>query len=251
MSGHSHWATVKRKKDVVDAKKGRTFSKIAVSITSAARMGGGDPAANARLALAMEQARAVNMPKDNIERAIKKGTGEAGGEGQLVELTYEAYGPGGVAILIDAITDNKNRTSSELRNLLENAGGSIGGSGSVNWMFDKKGLIIVEKSQAEEDALTEIALEGGAEDLAVVGDSYQITCEPHDFRALRKALEAHKIPIASSQLASIPKTTCTVDEHTGRKVVGLLERLEDHDDVQAVHSNAEFSEQLLAELAKA
>ena len=251
MSGHSHWATVKRKKDVVDAKKGRVFSKIAKVITNAARQGGGDPASNAKLAYAIEQARAVNMPKDNIERAIKKGTGELEGAAQLVEQVYEAYGPGGVAILIDTITDNNNRTASEIRNLLENAGGSIGGTGSVNWMFDKKGLILVEKNQADEDTLTEIALDSGAEDLALVGDAYQITSDPHDFSAVRKALEAHKIPIASAQLASIPKTTCAVDEHTGRRVISLLEKLEDHDDVQAVHSNAEFSEQLLAEMARA
>ncbi len=251
MSGHSHWATVRRKKDVVDAKKGRVFSKIARVITNAARLGGGDPASNAKLAYAIEQGRAVNMPKDNIERAVKKGTGEGEGAAQLVELTYEAYGPGGVAILVDAITDNKNRTSSEIRNLLETAGGSMGGAGTVGWMFEKKGLIVVEKNKAEEDALTEIALEGGAEDLVLVGDAYQITTEPHDFAAVKKALESHKVPIASLQLASIPKNTCAVDEHMGRRVIALLEKLEDHDDVQAVHSNAEFSEQLLAELAKA
>jgi YebC/PmpR family DNA-binding regulatory protein len=251
MSGHSHWAGIRRKKEIVDAKKGRLFSKLTKIITTAARQGGGDPNANTKLGFAIEQARAANMPKDNIERAIRKGTGELEGAGQIFEPLYEGYGPGGVAILAEAITDNRNRTGSEIRYILESFGGSLGASGCVSWMFEKKGLFIVEKNQAQEDQLTEIALEGGGEDLDLVGDAYQITCQPQDFSAVKKALLDHGIPIASAQVASIPKTTCAVDEQAGRKVIALLEKLEDHDDVQSVHSNVEFSERLLAEVSRA
>jgi len=247
MSGHSHWASIRRKKEIVDSKKGKVFSKYAKQITSAARQGGADPDSNAKLTFAIEQARAVNMPKDNIERAIKKGGGAAGEQGQISEVAYEAYGPGGVAIIVEAITDNRNRTSADIRNMIESSGGTLGASGCVSWMFEKRGLFIVEKGQIEEDKLTQIALDGGAEDLELVGDTYQITCQPQDFATVRKALLDQKVTVASSQIANIPKSTCPVSESVGRRVIALLEKLEEHEDVQAVHSNVELSEQLLTE----
>jgi len=247
MAGHSHWAGIRRKKERMDAQRGKVFSRMAKLITSAARQGGGDPAGNLRLAFAIEQAKAVNMPKDSIERAIRKGTGELAGGGRLEEVTYEGYGPGGVAILIEALTDNRNRTSAEMRHLLEQAGGSLGGSGCVAWMFEKKGLLIIEGSAVDEDTLTEIALEAGAEDLEKVGDAYQITCAPQDFAAVRDALAARNVPLGSAEIANLPKADQAVDAATGRRIIALLERLEDHDDVQNVTANVALPQEILAE----
>jgi YebC/PmpR family DNA-binding regulatory protein len=247
MSGHSHWATIKRKKDVADAKKGKVFSRYAKMIMTAAREGGSELSSNYKLAFAVEQARAGNMPKDNIERAIKKGAGELEGGSQMAEQIYEAYGPGGVAILIESVTDNKNRTTGEIRNMLESVGGHLGSTGSVNWMFEKRGLFVIDKHQATEEKLTEVALDAGAEDLATVGDTFQVVCMPTDFAAVRKALDAAKIPVRSAQLAFIPKSSVPVSEEIGRRLMGLLERLEDQDDVQAVHVNMDLPESLLAE----
>lgn len=246
MAGHSHWAGIKRKKEAEDAKRGKIFSRLAKLITTAARLGGGDPTTNTRLSFAIEQARQANMPKDNIERAIKKGTGELGKD-QILELTYECYGPGGVAILVEAVTDNRNRTGSEIRNIVESAGGSLGGSNSVNYMFDKKGLIMVDAANVDEDQLTEIALEGGAEDLELVGDAYQITCAPEDFSSVREALKDAGIQEDSAEFTNIPNTSVPVDESTGRKIIALLEKLEEHDDVEGVSPNVELPEALLTE----
>ena len=246
MSGHSHWAGIKRKKERVDAKRGQVFSRMAKLVTTAARLGGGDPSGNIRLAFAIEQARAVNMPKESIERAIKKGTGQLGAGQRPEDVVYEGYGPGGVAILIEACTDNRNRTSAEMRHILEKAGGSLGGSGSVAWMFEKKGLFIIERGKAAEDRITEVAVEHGAEDLETVGDTYQVTCAPQDFAAVRNALQAAGIPLDSAEITYIPKTTQKVDTATGERIVQLLERLEEHDDVQNVTANVELPEEMLA-----
>ena len=247
MSGHSHWAGIKRKKGLVDAKRGKVFSRAAKLIATAARQGGGDPGMNMRLAFAIDQAKAVNMPKDNIERAIQKGTGALAGAGQYQEIVYEGYGPGGVAIMVDAGTDNKNRTGGDVRHILEKAGGSLGASNCVAWMFERKGLFIVDTSTIDEDELTMIALDAGAEDLETVGDTYQITCAPTDFAAVRDALKEGGVALDGAELANIPTTSQAVNAAVGRRIINLLENLEDHDDVQSVTANVELPEELLNE----
>ena len=242
MSGHSHWATIRRKKEAADAKKGKVFSKLARAIMSAARQGGGDPEVNVRLKALMDEARASRMPRDNIERAIKKGTGELAGE-QLDEIVYEGYAPGGVAMLIEVLTDNRNRTAAEVRKLMDVYGGTM--DGSTAWVFEPKGLITVLRENAEEDKLFEIAVEAGAEDMESVGEAFQITCQVGDFESVKKALEEAEIPCESAQIAQIPKTNVPLDEAQGRKVLKLMDALDDHDDIQNVYANFDLPESLL------
>jgi len=248
MSGHSHWAGIRHKKAAADSKRGKLFSKLARRLTLVAKQGGGDPDTNIQLQYAVIDARAGNMPKESIDRAIKKGTGELGGE-ELFELTYEGYGPGGVALMIEAVTNNKNRTASEIRHIMDRSGGSLSGSGSTMWIFEKKGLIIVEAASADEDELMDVALESGADDMERVGESFQITTAPVDLEAVRQALEEKEIAIASAEITSLPQSTVNVDEATGRKIISLVEALDDNDDVQNVYANFELPESLLAEMS--
>jgi YebC/PmpR family DNA-binding regulatory protein len=236
MSGHSKWSTIKHKKAAKDAKKGKLFTKLIKEITVAARMGGGDINANPRLRTAVLAARASSMPGDNIDRAIKKGTGELEGV-SYEEIQYEGYGPGGAAILAQVVTDNKNRTVSEIRRLFTKHGGNLGETGCVSWMFDKRGLLTVEKSQADEDRLMSIALEAGAEDVKEDEGIFEVVTQPEDFERVKERLEQEKIPLASAQVTMVPKNTVTVDQKHVEQILKLTEELEDHDDVQSVSAN--------------
>ena len=247
MSGHSHWATIKRKKGAADAKKGRVFSKCAKAILSAARAGGGDPDSNLTLRYAIEDARAVNMPKDNIERAILKGTGELEGV-RLESVVYEGYGPGAVALMAESLTDNRNRTAAEVRKLFESHGGSLGGPGSVAWMFEKKGVLSVKADSVDEDTLLEIVLEAGADDLQLFDDLYEITCGPAAFGDVRQALADRQIEPETAEITNVATQNATPSLDDARKVLRLMEALEDHDDVQNVSANFEISTELAAEL---
>jgi YebC/PmpR family DNA-binding regulatory protein len=239
MSGHSKWATTKRKKAAIDAKRGKAFTKIIKEITIAAREGGGDPAANARLRLVIDNAKAVNMPADNIERAIKKATGEAEGV-TFHELTYEGYGPAGVAVLVEVATDNKNRTVAEVRHLFSKGGGGMGETGSVAWMFDKKGVITLPKEGKSEDDIMEIILDAGAEDLQTEEDYFIVQSTVEAFEKVRKALIDKKLTIENASLQWIAKNYIGVKGEDAEKVAKLLESIEDCDDVQNVYSNAEL-----------
>lgn len=245
MSGHSKWASIKHKKGALDAKRGKIFTKIIKEITVAARLGGGDPTGNARLRHVIVEAKQVNMPQDNITRAIKKGTGELEGV-NYEEITYEAYGPGGAAILVDVMTDNKNRTVGELRTIFSKNGGNMGESGSVAWMFEKKGLVVVNTSEKSEDELLELVLEAGADDLQTVEDHFEITSSLENFEAVRKTLEDHKIKMVSASLTKIPKSTVPVDQKHARTLLRLMDLLEDHDDVQKTYSNFDITEEVMA-----
>jgi YebC/PmpR family DNA-binding regulatory protein len=250
MSGHSKWSSIKHKKAARDAKRGKLFTKLIKEITIAARLGGGDLNANPRLRTAVLTGRAQSMPNDNIDRAIKKGTGELGGV-KLEEITYEGYGPGGVAIMVDTLTDNRNRLVAELRFLFSRHGGNLGESGSVGWMFKKRGVINVEKSAGDEDRLLEIALEAGADDLVSEDDIYQILTAPDRFNAVRDALEKADVAIASSELARMPENTVKVSGHAAEQALRLVEELEDHDDVQGVAANFDIDEEALASFSAA
>ncbi len=249
MAGHSHWAGIKHKKAVVDAKKGKLFSKLAKNIISAARVGGRDIDTNLTLRYAIEKAKSFSMPKENIERAVKRGTGELGGN-QLEEMIYEGYGPGGVAIMMEIVTDNRNRTAAELRQIMDRSGGRMGSNGCVAWIFEKRGLFIVEETTSSEDELLSIALDAGAEDMVEVQDAYQITCEPADFESVRQALRDHKIDADPAELTMVPKNYVKVDEASARKIISLLEALDDHDDVQNVFANFEMPDGEAGEAAE-
>ncbi len=243
MSGHSHWATIKRKKGAVDAKKGQMFSKLAKAITIAARQGGADPDMNLGLKYAIDKARQFSMPKDNIDRAVKKGSGEGGTE-QLESVKYEAIGPGGVFVLIECLTDSRNRTASEIRKMLELKNARLG---SVAWAFEQKALMTVSGEGITEDQLIEVALEAGADDVQKAETSFQVTAAPHDGEAVRRALTEKGFKIESFEVAQVAKTPVGVDEETGRKVLALLEQIEEHDDVQNVYSNVDLPESLMKE----
>jgi len=247
MSGHSKWASIKHKKAAVDAKRGKLFSKIAKEISVAARAGGGDIDANPHLRTIVNKGRGVNMPADNIDRAIKKGTGELPGV-TYEEHIYEGYGPGGVAILLEVLTDNKNRAVAEVRNIFSKRNGNLASNGSVNWLFKKKGLLIVDKELIEEDKLMDIVLEAGAEDLTTEDDTYHILCEPKDFENVKTALEENKIEAQSADLTMIPDNTVKVDGSHARQVLALVEDLEDNDDVQNVYANFDIPDEILNEL---
>ena len=245
MSGHSKWSTIKHKKAATDSKRGRIFTKLIKEITVAARMGGGDANANPRLRLALINARNENMPKDNIERAIKKGTGDLEGV-SYDEILYEGYGPNGAAVMIESLTDNKNRTVAEIRHCFTKCGGNLGASGCVAYLFDKKGRLVVEKSAAEEDRLMEIALEAGAEDVRDDGDNWEVICEPADFEALRQAVETAGIPMIEAEVTMLPSTYSELKGKEAEQMIRLMDMLEDHDDVQQVYTNADIPEDMMA-----
>ncbi len=247
MAGHSHWANIARKKSVVDAKRGKLFSKLSRYIIIAARAGGGDPETNLKLRYAIEKARAVSMPKENIERAIKRGTGELE-DVTYDEVLYEGYGPGGAAILIEATTDNRNRTSSEIRKLFERAGGSLGNPGCVAYMFDRKGFFAIDAQKyTDEDQLLAIALEAGADDLHREGDTFEITCDPSRFSAVLEALRAAQVETTEAEVKYLPKMQKELELETGKRLVKFLQALEDHDDVQNVYTDASITPEMTEE----
>jgi YebC/PmpR family DNA-binding regulatory protein len=245
MAGHSKWKQIKRKKAVTDARRGAAFTKLIREITIAARQGGGDPAGNARLRTAIEAARAENMPLDNIERAVKKGTGELEGV-QYEEVTYEGYGPGGAALLLEATTDNANRTVAEIRHLFTRFGGNLGAANSVAWMFDRKALISVDAARVDEDATLEAALDAGAEDVIRDGDAFLITAPVARLRAVQDALTARHIPVHSAEVAMLPKSSVKVEAKDAANLLRLIEALEEMDDVAKVHSNFDIDAEAMA-----
>ena len=249
MSGHSKWANTKHRKGAQDAKRGKMFTKLAKEIAVAARMGGGDPEANPRLRAGIVSARAVNMPKDNIDRAIKKGIGGLEGV-NYEEITYEGYGPGGVAVLVDCLTDNRNRTVGEVRFFFGKSGGNMGETGCVSYMFDKKGSILVEKEAIDEEKLLELALEAGAEDVVDDGDIFQVLTAIEDFNAVREALEKGGVPFVEASISMIPKNTVEVaEEKTAISLMKLIDNLEDFDDVQKVHANFDIPDELMEKIS--
>ncbi len=245
MSGHSKWATIKHKKGAADAKRGKVFTRLIKEITIAAKGGGGDPDGNPRLRTAILAAKAENMPADNIKRAIQRGTGELEGL-SYDEITYEGYGPGGVAVIVDVLTDNKNRAVSEVRHAFSKNGGNLGAEGAVAWMFSKKGVISIEKDAATEDKLMEIVLESGAEDLNDEGDTWEILCDPKDFEAVVEALKAAKIPTQTAEVTKIASTYTKLEGSQANAMIRLLETIEDLDDTQNVYSNFDFDEASLS-----
>jgi len=248
MSGHSKWSTIKHKKAAKDAKRGKLFTKLIKEITVAAKLGGGDINANPRLRTAVLTARQNSMPTDNIDRAIKKGTGELEGV-TYEEVAYEGYGPGGAAVLVMAMTDNRNRTVAEIRRLFTKHGGSMGESGCVAWMFHKRGVLSVEKGKAEEERVMEVALEAGADDVTDTGDNFEIITKPEGFEAVKTALQGAAIPTASAEVAMVPENTVSLSGKDAEQVMKLLEELDDHDDVQSVASNADFSQEDIERLS--
>lgn len=248
MSGHSHWAGIKHKKAANDARRGKMWSKIARMIIVAAKAGGGDPAQNLTLRYAMDKGKQANMPKDTIEKAIKKGTGDLGGV-TYVDVLYEGYAPGGIAIMMDGLTDNRNRTGPEIKKIFEKRGGSLGASGCVNWMFEKKGLFTVKTGDVTEDDLMEIVLNAGADDMENVGEIYEITCEPAAFEDIKAALAEKEIATETAEMSMIPQNTVPVkNAEMARKVLALMEEFEDHDDVQNVYANFDIPEEMVKEL---
>jgi YebC/PmpR family DNA-binding regulatory protein len=249
MSGHSKWATIKRKKAATDAARGRVFTRLIKEISIAARHGGGDPAGNPRLRTAMAAAKAANMPAENIDRAIKKGTGELEGV-HYEEITYEGYGPSGVAILVDTVTDNKNRTAAELRNVFSKHGGNMGSQGCVAWMFTPKGLITVEADKIDEDTLMSIALDAGADDIKADEGVFEVVTPPAAFEAVKKALEDRKIPLASAEMTKIPQNTVQLDASHAATMLKLMDAIEDFEDTQKVYANFDIPAEVLAKLEK-
>jgi len=247
MSGHSHWSTIKRKKGAADARRGKMFSKCAKAIIVAARQGGGDPTMNLRLRYAIDDAKAVNMPNANIERAIKKGTGELDDGTVIEEVVYEGYGPGGVAVLVEAMTDNRNRTSSDVGKLFERHGGNMGQPGCVAWMFSQKGVVTVTGFD-DEERLMEVALAAGAEDLNETDDGFDVLAPLGAYDAVKTAIEEAGIPIDGAEVSQVPQNYVSLEEGDARKVLALLEALEDNDDVQKVHSNFDVSPEVLEKL---
>ena len=250
MSGHSKWSTIKRKKGATDARRGKIFTKLIKEITVAARMGGGDPNANPRLRTAIAAAKTENMPKDNIERAIKKGTGALEGVA-YEEVYYEGYGPGGAAVLVESFTDNKNRTVADVRYLFSKSGGSLGEAGCVAWMFEKKGLFVFQKEDVEEETLMEAVLEAGGEDIHDEESTLEVTTAPEDFEAVKKALDARKLPYLLAEVTMVPKSTVKLKDKEAEQMLRLVEGLEDSDDVQKVYSNFDISEEMLERIGNA
>jgi len=243
MSGHSKWSSIKHKKAATDAKRGKIFTKVIKEITVAARMGGGDLETNPRLRSAVQAAKSENMPKDNIERAIKKGTGELEGV-NYEEIIYEGYGPGGAAVLVESLTDNKNRTVADIRSIFGKNGGNLGENGCVAWMFDKKGYIAIERSAVDEDALMETALEAGAEDIREDNDNYEVISAPGDFEAIKEAIDQASIPYIDAEVTMLPQNTTNLTGKEAEQMVRLMEMLEDCDDVQKVYTNADIPEEM-------
>ena len=245
MSGHSHWATIKHKKGAIDAKRGKLWSKLSRAIIIAARHGGGDPTMNLKLRYAIDKARAVSMPKDNIERAIKRGTGEMEGQ-QFEELTYEGIGPGGVAVLVDVLTDNRNRTNGEVRKIFERHGGKLGSAGSFGYLFERKGVFSVPAAGTDEDTLMGIALDAGADDLKRAGDNFEITCDPPTFNQVKEALEKNNVTPSEAEIGQVAKAPRDVDAEHGVKVLRLYDALDDHDDVQHVYFDMNVTDAILS-----
>jgi YebC/PmpR family DNA-binding regulatory protein len=248
MSGHSHWATIKHKKGAVDAKRGKQFSKLSRAIIIAARHGGGDPEMNLKLRYAIDKARQVSMPKDNIERAVKRGTGETEGI-TFEELTYEGYGPGSVALLVDVLTDNRNRTNGEVRKIFDRHGGKMASAGAVAYQFERKGIFSVNAEGVDEDTLMGIALDAGADDLRRSGSTFDITCDPALFNQVQDALKKNNITPQLAEIMQIGKVLVDADADVARKVMKLVEALDDHEDVQNVYTNLNLTEEVAAEMA--
>ena len=246
MSGHSKWANIQHRKGRQDAKRGKEFTKAAKEIIIAAK-NGGDPASNSRLRAAIAAAKSINLPKDKIEAAIRKGTGQDAG-GDIIEINYEGYGPGGVAVIVETATDNRNRTVAEIRHLMSKGGGSMGENGCVSWKFERKGVIQFSKEKYTEDQLMEAALEAGADDLRDEGDVWESQTAMADFNAVREAFEAAGLEMISAELNQVPQTTMEVDLETARKLLRFIELLEDNDDVQNVYSDADISDEIMAQL---
>jgi YebC/PmpR family DNA-binding regulatory protein len=249
MSGHSKWATIKHKKAKTDAVRGRMFTKVVKEITIAARIGGGDVNGNPRLRLAIDKAKAENMPSDNIKRAILKGTGELEGV-QYEELTYEGYGPAGVAVIVEVLTDNKNRTLGEIRMIFDKGGGTLGSGGCVSWGFKRKGVLTYDKSKVNEDAVSSAAIDAGAEDIDSEGDLIEIITTPENFLKVLDALKAAKFEPATAEITMIPSTTVKVKEEDAQKLLNLVSKLEEHEDVQAVHANFDIPDDMMSKLAE-
>ncbi len=245
MAGHSHWAQIKRKKAAQDAKRGKLFTKLIREIMVAARLGGGDPGSNPRLRAAIQAAKAANMPKENIERAIRKGTGQEPGT-TWEEVVYEGYGPGGVAVLIKSVTDNKRRTVSELRHIFGKCGGNLAEPGAVSWIFEQKGLIVVSREGTDEEKLLEVALEAGAEDIREYESEIEVVTDPKDLEEVQKALKEAGFRIQTAKVTMVPKTTVKIeDEKTAQQMLRLMETLEDHDDVQQIYANFDIPDEIM------
>jgi len=250
MSGHSKWSTIKHKKGAADAKRGKLFSKLTRAIIVAAKEGGGDPSANLALQNAIEKARSYSMPKDTIDRAIAKGSGADADASTFETVVYEGYGPSGVAVIVEALTDNRNRTAGEVRHTFAKNDGNLGGSGAVAWLFERRGVVLVPADGVDEDELTLAAAEGGADDVTLDGSSFQVLCAPEQLAAVREAIEAAGLPVENAELTMLPKTTVEVaDESDAKKILRLLEQLEDNDDVQDVYANFDIPEQVLEAVA--
>jgi YebC/PmpR family DNA-binding regulatory protein len=245
MSGHSKWASIKHKKAAEDSRRGKVFTKLIKEITVAARMGGGDPSANPRLRGAIQAAKAENMPKDNVERAIKKGTGELEGV-HYEESVYEGYGPGGAAVMIESLTDNKNRTVAEIRHIFNKSGGGLGENGCVSWIFEKKGYIALDRAVIGEEALMEAALEAGAEDVREDNGTWEVITAPDDFESVKAVLDRLKIPCVEAELTMLPKTTTNLVGKEAEQMVRLMESLQDCDDVQKVYTNADIPDEVIS-----
>jgi YebC/PmpR family DNA-binding regulatory protein len=249
MSGHSKWSTIKRKKGAIDAKRGKIFTKVIKEITLAARLGGGDPETNARLRQAIMTAKDENMPKDNIERAIKKGSGTGADAVIYEEVTYEGYGPGGAAVLVAVMTDNKNRTVAEVRHIFSKHGGNLGENGCVSWIFEKKGSIVVEKKSVKEDELMELALEAGAQDIRDEENEYEIITDPSSFEEVKNAIDQRKIKYIEARISLIPQTTVKLEAGKAEQMLKLMEKLEDNDDVQNVYANFDIADDIMERLS--
>jgi YebC/PmpR family DNA-binding regulatory protein len=248
MSGHSKWASIRHKKSAVDAKRGKVFSKLIKEITVAARLGGGDPEGNPRLRAAIQAAKAQNMPKDNIARAIKKGTGELAGT-SYEEYNYEAYGPGGVALMIDCLTDNRNRTIADIKHIFERHGGNLGEPGCVSWIFEKKGLFVFERSSVEEEKLLDLALEAGAEDIKESDTQFEVLTDPADFEAVKKAFDDQGLSYSLAEISMIPQNTVKLDGSDAERVLSLLEALEENDDINHVYANFDIPDEVMEALS--
>jgi YebC/PmpR family DNA-binding regulatory protein len=248
MSGHSKWSSIKHKKGAADAKRGKVFTRLIREITVAARMGGSDPSGNPRLRSAIAAAKTENMPKENIERAIKKGTGELEGT-SYEESSYEGYGPGGVAVLVDCLTDNKNRTVAEVKHAFERHGGNLGEPGCVAWMFDKKGLIVIEKDRVDEEKLLDLALEAGAEDVNDEGSEFEVITDTADFEAVKEAMDSANIPYTLDEISMIPKNTVKLEGKKAQQMLNLMQALEDNDDVSNVYANFDIPDEVMEALS--
>ena len=242
MSGHSKWSTIKHKKGAADKKRAKVFTKLIKEITVAARMGGGDASANPRLRRAIDSAKAQNMPKDNVDRAIKKGTGDMDGV-NYEEIIYEGYGPGGVAVMVECLTDNKNRTIADVRYIFNKAGGNVGTDGCVAWMFDKKGVITISKENADEDTLMEVALDAGAEDIKDEGDSFDVLTAPEDFDAVKDAIDGAEISCEVAEISMVPQNTTAVSGKDAEQMIRFMEALDDNDDIQNFYTNADIPDE--------